>query len=87
MSNHIKLLERLKIQLQGHIVVGQEQRDGWKESAEFYMFKCPVHGYVKNYVKGYGKRLECPECLLEMKKKEVEDIQPELIAINRSTFD
>ena len=78
MSNHIKLLERLKIQLQGHVSVGREQRVGWKEPVEFYMFKCPIHGYVKNYVKGHDKRLECPECLIEMKENLLENIQPEI---------
>ena len=87
MSKHIKLLERLKIQLQGHISVGQEQRTGWKEPAEFYMFKCPIHGYVKNYVKGHDKRLECPECLIEMKEKLLQNIQPEVTAQNRAAFD
>jgi hypothetical protein len=78
MSDHIKLIERLKIQLQGHISVGHEQRNGWKEPVEFYRFKCPVHGYVKNYVKGHDKRLECPECHMEKKENLSDDIQLEI---------
>jgi hypothetical protein len=70
LDKHIKLLERIKIQLQGHIFVGNEKKEGWKDSAPFYMFKCPEHGYVKNYVKGFKQRLECPQCLKEMKKAE-----------------
>ncbi len=67
MDNRIKLMERLKIELKGHIYVGDEQREGWKDSVPFYMFKCPQHGYVKNYASGYGKKLVCPICLEEMK--------------------
>ena len=87
MNKQIKLLERLKIQLQGHISVGLEKKNGWKEPVEFYMFKCPIHGYVKNYVKGHDKRLECPECLIEMKEKLLEVIQPEVTSSNEITFD
>jgi hypothetical protein len=66
MDNRIKLLEKLKIQLNGHLYVGDEEREGWKRSAPFYLFKCPKHGYVKNYIKGFDKRLDCPECLKEL---------------------
>ena len=76
MDNSIKLLERLKIQLQGHVYVGEESRDGWKESAPLYMFKCPTHGYVKNYVSGHN-RLECPECIKELKKNKPDKINIE----------
>ena len=68
LDNRIKLLERLKIQLQGHVYVGNEKRSGWKESVPFYLFKCPKHGYVKNYAKGFEERLECPECIKELKE-------------------
>ena len=67
MDKRIRLLERLKIQLQGQLYVGEEKKEGWKTSAPVYMFKCPKHGYVKSNVKGYSKRLECPQCLEELK--------------------
>jgi hypothetical protein len=63
MDTRIKLLDRLKIQLRGHLYVGDELREGWKEPAPVYMFKCPIHGYVKSVVRGFNERLECPECL------------------------
>jgi len=66
MDNRIKLIEKLRIQLQGHFYVGDEKREGWKEPAPIYMFKCSKHGYVQNRVKGYDERLECPECLKEL---------------------
>ena len=65
-ERRLNLIEKLKIQLKGHIYIGNEKREGWKEAAPFYMFKCPVHGYVKNAIKG-RERLECPECLEDMK--------------------
>ena len=66
MDKRIKLIEKLKIQLQGHLYVGEEKKEGWKEPSPVYMFKCPKHGYVKNRVKGYNERLECPDCLKEL---------------------
>ena len=69
MDNRLRLLEKLKIQLQGHIFVGNEQNEGWKSPIPVYMFRCQKHGYVKNNAKGYRKRLECPQCLEEIKVK------------------
>jgi len=66
MDERIKLLEKLKIQLQGHVYVGEEKKEGWKEPVSIYMFKCQKHGYVKSHVKGYNERLECPTCLEEI---------------------
>jgi hypothetical protein len=70
MDSRIKLLDRLRIQLKGHIYLGVETKTGWKEPAPLYMFKCPIHGYVKSTIKGHA-RLECPECIKELKKMTV----------------
>jgi hypothetical protein len=67
MDSRLKLMEKIKIQLNGNLYVGNEKRDGWKEPAPFYIFKCPIHGYVKNYARGFDERLECPDCLQEVK--------------------
>ena len=40
-ERRLNLIEKLKIQLKGHIYIGNEKREGWKEAAPFYMFKCP----------------------------------------------
>ena len=64
MDKRLKLLEKLEMLLMGHRYIGDEKKEGWKEPAAFYAFKCPKHGMVKNYVQGKG-RLECPECLKE----------------------
>jgi hypothetical protein len=67
-----KLLQKLKIQLQGHVRVGEEQKEGWKTPTPVYMFNCQKHGYVKSKSKGYRKRLECPQCLEEFNAKKTE---------------
>ena len=67
MESRLKLLERLKIQLQGHLYIGKETLDGWKEPTPVYIFNYPIHGYVKSPVRGRDK-LECPECLKELEK-------------------
>ena len=75
MDKRLGLLEKLKIQLQGHVFIGNEQSEGWKSPIPVYMFECQKHGYVKNYAKGYRKRLECPQCLEERKRK-IETVPP-----------
>ena len=62
MHKEIGLLEKLKVSLQGYVYAGEEKKEGWRIPAPMYIFKCSKHGYVKNYVKGYNKRLECPQC-------------------------
>ena len=84
LDKRIKLLERIRIQLQGHVYIGEEKKEGWKESVPFYMFKCPKHGYVKNYVKGFEERLECPECMKEM--KEASPLIDHSIPVNNTVF-
>ena len=70
MDGRLKLIDRLKILLSGHLYVGDEIKEGWKEPLPFYVFICPKHGLVKNYAKGYDKRLECPLCAEEEKERE-----------------
>ena len=62
MHKEIGLLEKLKVSLQGYVYAGEEKKEGRRIPAPMYIFKCSKHGYVKNYVKGYNKRLECPQC-------------------------
>ena len=68
MDSRLKLLDRLKIRLQGNLYLGDKVEEGWKEPVPLYMFKCPIHGYVESTVHGRA-RLECPECLKEKAKK------------------
>jgi hypothetical protein len=66
MDKRLKLLDRLKIELGGYLYVGNERKDGWKETTPFYLFKCEKHGLVKNYASGHNGKLVCPECLKEL---------------------
>lgn len=68
-DSRLKLLERIKLQLIGYGYQGEEIKEGWREPLPFYVFRCPMHGYVRNYVKGYEGRLECPICLEERRRE------------------
>ena len=58
----ITLLNRLKLQLNGYVYVGDKKRNDWKGPLPHYAFKCPKHGIVVDYPHGYNQRLECPFC-------------------------
>lgn len=49
--------------------VGLYMVKGWKKPIMFYQFKCPKHGIVINYPKGFNDRLECPICFNETNEK------------------
>ena len=69
----IKIIERLKIQLQGYVYVGDVMKDGWSAPLPHYAFNCPVHGYVLDYPHGYEQRLECPKCREEKRRETLPD--------------
>jgi hypothetical protein len=62
----IKLLDRLKLQLSGHVYVGHRQHADWKEPLPHYAFNCPIHGIVEDYPHGFDQRLQCPLCRQEI---------------------
>ena len=64
MSQKLELtfFQRLQISRYGQVAIGKETRPDWKGPLMFYAFRCPKHGYVKSYVKGFDQRLECPKC-------------------------
>ncbi len=68
MIKKVTLIDRLKIRLTGSAYLGNHKIYGCKESLPFYAFLCKEHGIVKNYVKGYAKRLECPLCVQNIRK-------------------
>lgn len=78
MDNRIKLIEKLKIQLSGNIYIGEKKMNGWKESLPFYMFKCPIHGYVTTYVMGHDNNLICPICIKEILKENKNSIKEDV---------
>ena len=79
MDERLKLLDRLKFRLNGHLYVGEQMKEGWKTPQSIYLFECPVHGVVKNYPKGYTQRLECPICVEEEKQTRKQEIENKLI--------
>jgi len=66
MDPRISLLQRPKLQLSGHVYVGDRQRDEWKSS-----LARAVHGLVESYHHDYEQRLECPICREEKTAPEV----------------
>ena len=48
--------------------VGDFMRKGWKDEMPFYIIECPKHGSVLAYPHGFEGRLDCPECMKEMRK-------------------
>jgi hypothetical protein len=40
--------------------LGFLMKPGWRGELPYYRFRCPVHGSVENYPKGYDEALLCP---------------------------
>ena len=59
--------QRLRIQINGYVPIGNYTRPGWKGDLTFYAFRCKLHGLVCNYPHGEDN-LGCPKCLEEIKK-------------------
>ena len=53
----VSTLTKIIVFLHGHQFIYE------LEKKEYYLFKCPKHGYKINYPKGYDERLECDKCL------------------------
>ncbi|MFH0850542.1 MAG: hypothetical protein V1924_06355 [Candidatus Bathyarchaeota archaeon] len=58
----LSTLQRVRLQLIGHVYVGDRRRDGWSGPLPHYAFRCPIHGLVEDYPHDYKERLECPIC-------------------------
>ena len=65
MDERLKLLERLKLQLNGYVKTGEKTDRGWDKPLPVYTFKCDKHGLVETTPRGYKNRLICPKCELE----------------------
>ena len=72
MDPRISLINRLKLELRGYVYLEDRIEPDWKGSLPFYIFKCPVHGYVESYPHGFEKKLVCPRCLEELRKEQEE---------------
>lgn len=40
-----------------------------RRGLEYYLARCPVHGYYVTYPQGYRQELRCPMCILESFRK------------------
>ena len=58
----LSLFKRLVLWLCGHIYIGSRSMPGWSGPLPFYAFRCPVHGLVVDYPRGFNDRLRCPLC-------------------------
>ena len=65
----LTLFQRLQLQKNGHVAVGDYLRSGWKAPITFYAFRCRKHGLVCDYPHSNWETLSCPKCLDETKKK------------------
>jgi len=68
----LSTLQKILIRVRGYALVDHEQRDGWREPHPIYAFRCPKHGIVESYTHGHKQRLDCPLCVKELTKGEVE---------------
>jgi len=59
----LSLYQKMILKISGHVYVGHETRPGWSGDLPFYVFKCPIHGLVKDYPHGFNDRLDCSTCL------------------------
>ena len=75
MDPRITLIDRLR----GYIYLEDRTEPDWEDSLPFYLFKCPIHGYVESYPHGYKKKLVCPKCLEELRKEEEKDYTDALL--------
>ena len=62
MRGSIDFLTKLKVKVLWMAFVGYRRLPGWSGYLPFYVFRCPIHGYVENYPMGYKGSLECPLC-------------------------
>jgi|GEM_PF-2287953 len=76
MQHQLSLINRLKLKINGYVLMGNKKRAYWVEPIPFYLFYCPEHGLVEDYLHGYTKRLECPICRNIVKEKhQITDIE------------
>jgi hypothetical protein len=65
----LRLMDRIKLRLFGHVHLRDERRIGWSEAVPIYLFRCPVHGLVESPAHGHYGRLDCPQCMSEEREE------------------
>ena len=61
----IKLYQKIKIKVFGHVFFKKIKLGGWINSLDCHIIKCKKHGYQLTYPVGWRRRLICRECLAE----------------------
>lgn len=61
--------QRMQLSMFGLVKIGDIQRDGWRAPIDHYLMRCPVHGLIVTYPKGFDQRLECYKCREEENHK------------------
>ena len=61
----LSMFQRLQLQMNGSIAVGNYMREGWSGYLTFYAFRCKKHGLVCDYPHGHWETLSCPKCVDE----------------------
>lgn len=64
-------IEKLSIFIGRAVSLGRFKKEGWENTAKFYLAKCPAHGFYTDYPHGKGQ-LQCPWCFYEWLKKSSE---------------
>lgn len=61
----LNMRQSMSMMVRGYLALGKLRMENWKGEANFYLFKCPVHGYQVTYKSGYFDELKCNPCLRE----------------------
>ena len=54
--------QRIQLNRFGLVKLGDIQREGWKETIDHYLMRCPKHGLIVTYPHWYSQRLDCYKC-------------------------
>jgi len=52
----------LVLRLVGRVYLERRRYPGWRDTAPFYIFRCPRHGFILDYPHGWGQVLYCKLC-------------------------
>ena len=61
----LSMFQRLRLRLFGSVPVGYRVKSGWRGPIMHYAFRCPIHGVVVDYPRGFSHELRCMRCLEE----------------------
>lgn len=59
----LSLGQKIILRIRGYVGIGSRKKEGWSEAIPHYAFKCPDHGIVVDYPRGFDEQLSCPVCV------------------------